>query len=134
MNKVCHLIKIVFIVFIVIKPKRISRFWILKRQWKIIENLAKDIDLKLKKIDKFKSLKNMSYHIRNKMQANFLGQSSSFTSQKFQQIYFNRQWLFATDWKKTQLRNFTIYPGFANWCSWGEIDLSQKTLSAYVKK
>ena len=54
--------------------------------------------------------------------------------QKFRQHCFNKQWIFISVRKETPLRNFTLYPGFTNWCSCGEIDLSPETFIAHVKR
>ena len=83
-----------------------------KRQLRIIENRAKDINYKLKKDDNgekyFLTFQGIEI-------GQILGVSPPISlPQKFRKHRLNRQWFFVSVQKETPRRNFTLYPDFAN--------------------
>ena len=53
---------------------------------------------------------------------------------KFRQGHYQKRWLFVTAKKETPLKDFTLYDGFSNWCSCGEIDLNQEIFISHAKR
>ena len=53
---------------------------------------------------------------------------------KFRQGHYQKRWPFVTAKKETPLKDFTLYDGFSNWCSCGEIDLNPETFISHVKR
>ena len=52
---------------------------------------------------------------------------------KFRQGHYQKRWLFVIAKKETQLKDFTLYDGFSNQCSCGEIDLNPEAFIILVK-
>ena len=103
-----------------------------KKQLKIIENRANHIGFELKKTPngekffmKWKELEIGMLTVNN---------PPIEVPKNFRQNHYQKKWIFVTAKKETPLKDFTLYDGFSNWCSCGEIDLNPETFISHVKR
>ena len=103
-----------------------------KKQLRIIENRANHIGFELKKTPKGEKFFMKWKDKEIGMLA--VDYPPMEIPKKFRQGHYQKRWLFVTAKKETPLKDFTLYDGFSNWCSCGEIDLNPEAFISHVKR